>query len=270
MNNDMKKTEKLPIATYAAIISTLLWSALAIYSPFIKTIGTFVGIFAVIMMISGALGVVELISEHKKGYKKDVLKKWGMYFMFGGFIITGVLLMIKSNNIVDNTVSFKKPFSWKRWYKFNKKNIPLYLSIISVLLITGLVDFKVQEIKFELKSHFDAINNLYSNDFKSMATFMVFGLNLLSMVQVFNTVTFSKTRSPFSTILTTLLTLLEVVAFGFYLYVFVVEPSVSLNYEYTASVFTSLAIFGSGLIFIILATVFSWIYVDWKYVKIEE
>ena len=265
-----QQKEKLPIATYFAIGSTILWTLIAFFSPNIAAIGTFVGIFAIILMLSSGMGVIELFSEHKNGYKKEVLKNWGIFYLFAGFVATGVLLLIQSNKMPHTDTSFKKPFSWKRWYKFNKQRIPLYLSIIAVLLITGLVDFRVQEVRFELKSHFDAINNLYSNDLKSMATFMVFALNLLSIIQIFNTVSYSKTKAPVNTFIATFLTTLEVAAYGTYMYVFIIEPTVSSNYTYTGSVFFSLTVFGLGILFTVLSTVFAWKYIDWKYVKIEE
>lgn len=262
--------DKLPLSTYFAIISTVLWSIITIISPNIKAVGTFVGIFGAIITLASGMGVIELFSEHKNGYKKSVLKVWGLFYICFGFIVTGILMIKFAKKIPDETINFKKPFTWKRWYKFNKQRIPLFLSIVSVLLIVGLVDFNVNELGFELKSHFDAVNNLYSNTFKSMATFMVFVLNLLSIIQIFNASGYAKTKSPFSTYVSTALTIFMIAAFVAYAYVFIIEPSVSANYSYTGSVFFSLTTLGLGVIFSVASTIFSWKYIDWKYVKIEE
>lgn len=270
MMDNQTTNNKLPLATYFAIVSTLLWAGLAIYSPFIRSIGTFVGIFAVIMLFASALGVIELLSQHKNGYKKDVLKNWAYFYFIGGPIITGVLLLLLSNQIPAKEQSLKRPFSWKRWYRFNKQRIPFFLSLISVILFTGFVDFELTELRFSLKSHFDAITNLYSNNNKSLATFLVFALNLLSIIQIFNTVIFGQKKNPFSLILITVLTVMQVVSFIYYTYIFMVEPSLSPNYTYTASAFNSLTLFTLGTIFAVAANVFAWIYVDWKYVKIED
>ena len=61
-----------------------------------------------------------------------------------------------------------------------------------------------------------------------------------------------------------------IAAFVAYAYVFIIEPSVSANYSYTGSVFFSLTTLGLGVIFSVASTIFSWKYIDWKYVKIEE
>lgn len=262
--------KKLPLSTYFAIGTTILWSVITIISPNIKAVGTFVGLFGAILTIASGMGVIELLSEHKHGYKKNVLKNWGIFYLMFGFIITGVLLIRDARKMPDDILSFKKPFTWKRWYKFNRQRIPLILSIVAVLLIVGLVDFRVSEIKFELQSHFHAINNLYSNTYKSLATFLVFVLNLLSIIQIFNSVSFGKTKAPINVFLSTGLTTLMVAAYAIYMYIFIIEPSVSTNYKYTGSVFISLTVLGLGVIFTVASTVFKWIYIDWKYVKIEE
>lgn len=264
------KFEKVPLAVYFVVGSTLIWFALAIASPFIKTIGTFIGIFSIILLLASSLGIIELFSEHKKGYKKDVVKNWAIFFYFAGFIITGILLKRLSNKLPSQEVSYKRPFTWKRWYKFNKQRIPLFLSIISVILFTGLLDFDIPELRFNFKSHFDAITNLYSNNNKSMATFMIFILNITSIVQIFNTVTFGQKKNPFSVYLITALMLIELVAFGLYLYAFLVEPSLSPTYKMTNSAILSIGIFSAGILFGLASTFFAWKYVDWKYVKIEE
>ena len=265
-----QSSKKLPLSTYFVIGTTVIWSIVTLISPYIKTIGTFVGLFGAILAMASGMGVIELISEHKHGYKKSVLKNWSVFYLFVGFIVTGILLKRDANKLPDETVSFKKPFTWKRWYKFNKQRIPLYFSILAVLIIVGLVDFRVTEIRFELKSHFDAVNNLFSNQYKSMATFMVFALNLLSIIQIFNAVSFAKTKAPFNVFISTALTTLMVIAYALYTYVFIIEPSVSPNYSYSSSVFFSLGSLGFGIIFTVASTVFKWKYIDWKYVKIEE
>jgi len=268
MNPETNK--KLPLSTYFAIVTTVIWSGITIISPNIKAVGTFIGLFGAIITMASNINIIELLSEHKHGYKKSVLKNWGIFYILFGFIVTGILMRKDANKLSDETVSFQKPFTWRRWYKFNKQRIPLYLSIVAVLIIVGLVDFRVSEIRFELKSHFDAINNLYSNTYKSMATFMVFVLNLLAIIQIFNAVSYGKTRAPFNVFISTGLTTFMVVAYAMYAYVFIIEPSVSSNYSYSGSVFFSLISLGLGVAFAVASTIFKWKYIDWKYVKIEE
>jgi len=264
------KFEKIPLAVYFVVGSAVIWLALAVLSPFIKTTGTFIGVFSIILLLASSLGIIELFSEHKNGYKKDVVKNWAIFFYFAGFIVTGILLHMFSKKLPDQTITYKRPFTWKRWYKFNKQRIPLFLSIISVVLFTGLLDFDIPELRFNFKSHFDAITNLYSNNNKSMATFMIFLLNITSIVQSFNTVTFGQKKNPFSVYLITLLMVIELVAFSLYLYAFLVEPSLSPTYQMTNSAKLSIGIFSAGILFGLASTFFAWKYVDWKYVKIEE
>src|SRR5690606_38930294 len=103
--------------------------------------------------------------------------------------------------------------------------------------------------KFSLKSHFDAITSLYSNQYKSAATFMVFLLNIVAIVQIFNTITFGQKKNPLSLYLITALTVVEIAAYIFYVYVFMVEPTLSPTYKLTASAQFSMSVFGIGILF---------------------
>ena len=70
--------DKLPLSTYFAIISTVLWSIITIISPNIKAVGTFVGIFGAIITLASGMGVIELFSEHKKWLQKISIKSLGI------------------------------------------------------------------------------------------------------------------------------------------------------------------------------------------------
>lgn len=158
-----------------------------------------------------------------------------------------------------------KPNSFQRWYSFNKHKIPFYFMVISAIFITGFLDFKYND-SFKLDSHINAINKITG----IQPAFYMFVIYLFSLVQLANFINFSKTKSLKTTIIITLLTLIEIIFYFLYLGTFINETKISKVYVIDSVAVTSLSIFALGIGFMIVGCVFSWIYVDFKYVKPKE
>lgn len=173
------------------------------------------------------------------------------------------------------TNDVKKRSKLKRWYKFNKQKLPMFLTIIASIAFTGFLDFQLknQENKmlFELKSHFTT-NNMMGHENGGPAMFMIFILNILAMIQIFNTVNFSGKRSPVNLYLITGLTVLQLASFGYYLSLLFAEQAIRPSFVISQmpSAIISITVFTIGIIIQLASTVLAFMYVDWKYVKIEE
>ena len=152
-----------------------------------------------------------------------------------------------------------------RWYSFNKQKIPFFFLIISVLAITATLDFKMGNV-MELKSHIDAITKVET----TIVAFYLFVLNMVVLVQLFMGFSFSKKRSPFNLIFMTILTLIQSGTYILYATVFLTEHTRMPSYQLGGTAVFSIVTIGIGTVLMVIATIFAWIYVDWKYVKIED
>ncbi len=163
----------------------------------------------------------------------------------------------------------KKRSKAARWYSFNKHKIPLYLSLIAVLLFSATLDFTLGG--FQLKSHLYTVVAL-GPQFSAIAVFTVFLLTLLSMIQIFNGVSFGQKKNPFSLMLMTALTVIQIVGVALYTYIIMTEPTRSTGFNFTKYPYAifSYSVYIAGLTAQLTATILAWIYVDWKYVKIED
>ncbi|MCR3905640.1 MAG: hypothetical protein NUK62_01235 [Tenericutes bacterium] len=158
----------------------------------------------------------------------------------------------------------------KRWYSFNKQKIPMIFILIGVFFFTAFLDFEVQGTEFKLLSHIAAMQKFLNTPYNNLSAFYLFLLYLIALIQIFNTVSFAQKRSPFSLILITVLTTVQVAVTGLYTSIFFIEQANRLDYtiDSVARLAYSVTIIGS--IFFIIGTVFAWFYVDWKYVKEKE
>lgn len=176
---------------------------------------------------------------------------------------------------MEDTKQVVKRSKFKRWYKFNKQRIPMFLTILAAIFFTGFLDFKMHNqdnvLIFELKSHFTT-NNAMGYENGNMAMFMIFLLNLLAIIQIFNTVSFSSKRSPLNLYLITGLTVLQLGSYGFYLSKLFAEQAVRASFVISQMphAITSITVFTLGIIIQLASTILAWMYVDWKYVKIED
>jgi TRAP-type mannitol/chloroaromatic compound transport system permease small subunit len=87
---------------------------------------------------------------------------------------------------------------------------------------------------------------------------------------MFNSIGYSKKRSPMSLFMLTGLTLLQVVSVGLYTYTFFREQTIRNDYVIDSVARFSYTVFIIGAVLFIIGTVFAWLYVDWKYVKQKE
>lgn len=177
---------------------------------------------------------------------------------------------------MEQVKQVEKRSKLKRWYKFNKQKLPMFLTILAALFFTGFLDFTLQNqeniVIFRLLSHFDA-NYKMGHENGGAAMFMIFALNFLAIIQVFNTVTFASKRSPLNLYLITGLNALQVVCYSNYLIKLFAEQKVSpevFNIAKLPSAQFSIAVFTIGIIIQLASTILAWMYVDWKYVKLED
>ena len=152
----------------------------------------------------------------------------------------------------------------KRWYSYNKYKIPVIFTVIGSLIYTLFLDFRTQDFVF--RSHISAISELTSK----IIGFYLFSMYIIAMIQIFNSMSFSKKRSPISLILFTLLNAIQGLLVYLYSNEFLVEAATRSDYALKNYSIMSMGIMAVGFVFYVIATLFAWAYVDWKYVKIEE
>lgn len=152
-----------------------------------------------------------------------------------------------------------------RWYNYNKYSIPVILTVIGSLIFTVFLDFRTGETDF--KSHISAITLLTNK----IVAFYLFSIYMIALVQIANSMAYAKKRSPLSVILFTLLNAIQVLLVYLYVQVFYTEVEIRTDgFELTSFAMFSMNVMMTGAVFYILATIFAWFYVDWKYVHIED
>ena len=160
------------------------------------------------------------------------------------------------------------PLAWhKRWYSYNKQKIPMIFILIGTVFFTAFLDFEVQGTSFKLNSHIAALNKLGNNPQNNIAAFLLFSMYLIALIQLFNSFTFAKKRSPVLLYLMTALTILQGYLAVSYYQVFMAEAKRFPAYVFDEAARLATTVSFIGAILFIIATVFAWLYVDWKYVK---
>ncbi|MDR2822399.1 MAG: hypothetical protein LBV58_02470 [Acholeplasmatales bacterium] len=172
-----------------------------------------------------------------------------------------------NNKVLDSSIQIVKESWFKRWYSFNKQSIPAIFAFLATILITAFVDFEVQGTPLKLESHFLAISKLGPG---SAAALFIFLLYLISIIQLFNCFTFRKKNNLATLILIQVLTISSIIIYASYVMVFINEANTVSTFHFIKATYFSLIIFGVGLLFMILASIFTFFYVDLKYVKEKE
>jgi hypothetical protein len=159
----------------------------------------------------------------------------------------------------------------KRWYSYNKQKIPMIFTLFGAFFFTAFLDFEVQGTDIKLDSHIAALNKLTNTPQNNIAAFMLFAMYMIALIQLFNSFTFAKKRSPILLYIMTFLSSIQIYIAITYRQVFINEFARRPD-SYVISEATKLAYTVSiiGAILFIIATVFAWFYVDWKYVKEKE
>lgn len=159
-----------------------------------------------------------------------------------------------------------------RWYSFNKQKIPMIFIVIAGIIFTAFLDFTIDrdvndlpEIVFQ--SHITAIRQFVSSPLANMTGFLLFGIYLIAIIQMFNVFTFAKKQSPKSLGLITFLTVVQLVFVSLYTYAFFAEKEYNPGYVIDEIAVRSYSIMIAGAAFLLVGTVFAWFYVDWHYVK---
>jgi hypothetical protein len=152
-----------------------------------------------------------------------------------------------------------------RWYNYNKYKIPVIFTLMGTLVFTLFLDFRTQGIVFE--SHISAINLLTNK----VIGFYLFSIYMISLVQLANSMSYAKKRSPFGLVSFTILSALQVYLVYLYVSIFYLEQATRPDsFTIPSYGYLSMNIMMTGAVLYIIATIFAWFYVDWKYIKIEE
>jgi len=170
------------------------------------------------------------------------------------------------NNTSENVSKKDNKFIiWMiRWYEYNKYKIPTIFTLIGTLLFTLFLDFRTGGFTF--RSHIASIQLLTSKEIG----FYLFSIYIIAMIQLFNSMSFSKKRSIASFILFFLLNVIQAVLVYAYVTTFFNEASIRADYIIPDFSYLSMGIMISGMVFYVIATVFAAVYINWHYVKIEE
>ncbi len=170
----------------------------------------------------------------------------------------------------EQTFMEKAKHKIRYWYSFNKQKIPMIFILIGTIFYTAFLDFEVQGTSIKLLSHIDALRYISDSVRNNIAAFLLFTMYLLSLLQLFNSIGFGKKRAPFTLILMTLITAIQVVSAFIYTQTFFLEQAARTDYTITPSAVTAYTVVIIGATLFVIGTVFAWFYVDWKYVKEKE
>ena len=152
-----------------------------------------------------------------------------------------------------------------RWYNYNKYQIPVIFTVIGTLIFTLFLDFRTGGVDF--KSHISAINVLTNR----VVGFYLFAIYMIALVQLANSMSFAKKRSPIGLLMFTILNAVQILLVYLYVGVFHTEVLIRTdNFVIPSFGYFSMNVMIAGAVFYFIATIFAWFYVDWKYVKIED
>lgn len=159
----------------------------------------------------------------------------------------------------------------RRWYSFNKQKIPMYFMIAAGFVFTAFLDFTLtlrgDKPPIVFQSHISAIIQFVSSPLANMTGFLLFGIYLIAIVQMFNAITYAKKRSPVGLILINALTVIQIVFVILYTSAFFAEAASRADYVIDAVARRSYTIMIVGALIMACGAATSWLYVDWHYVK---
>lgn len=170
----------------------------------------------------------------------------------------------------------KRPFKERVviWYSYNKQKLPFYLLIISVLIITGTLDFDPQTLGWEFESHFRAMtfSLFYSPiEWSIWISFIFFVICLLTILLFFLGFTYSRKRNLASTITVTVLGVTQLVMQAMYLSVIMTALPRLSTPDVQAVILNRTIIFNLiSMVATLGAIVLCWIYTNWSYTKVDE
>lgn len=161
----------------------------------------------------------------------------------------------------------KKESALKRWYDFNKQTIPLFFIVIGVFFFTAFLDFEIQGTNIILRSHISAIQKFLNTPRNNLSGFYLFSMYLIALIQLFNGVSYTKTRSKFTTILINFLSVLQAIIAILYTSNFFYEQATRVDYVIDQAATLAYTVSLIGAVFFVIASVLTWFYVNWHYVK---
>lgn len=155
------------------------------------------------------------------------------------------------------TMSNKKTFfsnvkgAISRWFEYKHQYITTILTLIASVLYTST-----------MPTHIRAIRPLFAN----ISGFYMFVLMMIAVVQIFNSMAFSKKRSPISLFMITVIASLN--AYVAFKYITTITEEITRRgISYTPFMMQSMIIVAVGALLFIAAVVYGWFIVNWKYVK---
>src|SRR5690606_31158216 len=168
--------------------------------------------------------------------------------------------------MLHNKDDFIPTQSWfKRWYSFNKQRIPLIFIFFGVFFFTAFLDFEIQGTDIKLQSHIYAIQRFLNTPYNNLTAFFLFAMYLIALIQIFNGVSFAQKRAPMTLYLMSILTLIQATLSGLYTFAFFNEQANRTDYVIGAAARLAYTTTIIGSIFFLIATIFAWFYVDFKY-----
>lgn len=156
-----------------------------------------------------------------------------------------------------------KPKGFKYWYSFNKHKIPVYITGISFFFYTAFLDFDMLGTPFMVESFMKTIYRI-----APISAFLLFVMYLVAIIQLFNVMGYSKKLNPVGAITYTVLNVLQ--GFSSIMFTILVFTSRPGDIKVEPYMVFSIFILLIGFLFMVIANIFVWAYVDWKYVKVEE
>lgn len=159
----------------------------------------------------------------------------------------------------------------RRWYSFNKQKIPMYFMIVAGFIFTAFLDFTLtlrgDNPPIVFQSHISAIIQFVSSPLANLTGFLLFGIYLIAIIQMFNAITYAKKRSPVGLILINALTVIQIFFVILYTAAFFAEAASRPDYVIDAVARRSYTIMIVGAAVMACGAAASWLYVDWHYVK---
>jgi predicted transporter len=149
-----------------------------------------------------------------------------------------------------------------RWYEYSRHQIPVILTILSSVILTST-----------MRTHIQAITPLFSAE----SGFYMFVVMMLSALIMFTVLAFGKTQSPVSSVVFSVVTLVQHFVIYQYIALIIFETTTGVIREgvnqvvnRSSSMNQSIGIMIIAGVLYLVANIFAWLYTNYKYVKVAE
>ncbi|HBT59521.1 MAG: hypothetical protein RBQ95_02090 [Paracholeplasma sp.] len=162
----------------------------------------------------------------------------------------------------NKTILSKIKLNLTRWYEYSRHQIPVILTVLSSVILTST-----------MRTHIQAITPLFS----AVSGFYMFVVMMLAVLIMFTVFAFGKTQSPISSVVFSLVTLVQLFVIFQYIKLIsfetttgVIRNGVNQVVEKSATMNQSILIMVISGVLYVIANVFAWLYTNYKYVKVAE